>query len=180
MSTKPSQYTAFSAYGGERVADILTLKLLRQYSDRTDALGTVAGAYWAVLLPSFAEDWHFFEPISVPEFTITGGQPFFRMAYRYQTDEEECILSEVALASVSSSFPNKRYGFVTTNAVCRTFWPSTVPSAKRCSTASGLNASAVAAATDRIRPFAPVVRCHRAANPLRTPAAPIAYRCKNG
>ena len=113
-----TQYTAFSAYGGERVADILTLKLLRQYSDRTDALGTVAGAYWAVLLPSFAEDWHFFEPISVPEFTIMGGQPFFRMAYRYQTDEEECILSEVALASVSSSFPNKRYGFVTTNAVC--------------------------------------------------------------
>ena len=118
MSTRPSQYTAFSAYGGERVADILTLKLLRQYSDRSDALVTVAGAYWAVLLPSFAEDWHFFEPISVPEFTITGGQPFFRMAYRYQTDEEECILSEVALASVSSSFPNKRYGFVTTNAVC--------------------------------------------------------------
>ena len=107
-----------AAYGGERIADILTLKLLRQYSDRTDALGTVAGAYWAVLLPSFAEDWHFFEPISVPEFTIMGGQPFFRMAYRYQTDEEECILSEVALASVSSSFPNKRYGFVTTNAVC--------------------------------------------------------------
>ena len=44
------QYTAFSAYGGERIADILTLKLLRQYSDRTDALGTVAGAYWFVLL----------------------------------------------------------------------------------------------------------------------------------
>ena len=112
------QYTAFSAYGGERIADILTLKLLKQYSDRTDALVTVAGAYWVVLLPSFAEDWHFYEPISVPEFTIMGGQPFFRMAYRYQTDEEECILSEVALASVSSSFPNKRYGFVTTNAVC--------------------------------------------------------------
>jgi hypothetical protein len=40
------------------------------------------------------------------------------MAYRYQTDEEECILSEVALASVSSSFPNKRFGFITTGAVC--------------------------------------------------------------
>ena len=94
------------------------MKLLRQYSDRTDALVTVAGAYWDVLLPSFAEGWHFFEPISVPEFTMLGDQPFFRMAYRYQTDEEECILSEVALVSVSSSFPNKRYGFVTTNAVC--------------------------------------------------------------
>ena len=41
------------------------------------------------------------------------------MEYRYQVDEEdECILSEVALASVSSSFPYKRFGFVTTGAVC--------------------------------------------------------------
>ena len=112
------QYTAFSAYGGERIADILALKLLRQYADSTDALVAVAGAYWAVLLPSFAEDWHSFEPISVPEFTVMGGQPFFRMEYRYQTDEDECIFSEVALASVPSSFPDKRYGFVTTNAIC--------------------------------------------------------------
>ena len=176
-----SQYTAFSAYGGERVADILTLKLLRQYSDRSDALVTVAGAYWAVLLPIFAEDWHFFEPISVPEFTIMGGQPFFRMAYRYQTDEEECILSGSCSSQRFLQLPPISVtGSLRPTQFARTFWPSTVPSAKRCSTASGLNASAVAAATDRIRPFAPVVRCHRAANPLRTPAAPIGNRCKKG
>ena len=112
------QYTVFSAYGGDRIADILTLRLLGQYTDRTDALGTVAGAYWYGLLPLFMEDAHFFEPTSAPAFQVIGGQPFFRMEYRYQTDEEECILSEVALASVSSSFPDKRYGFITTNAVC--------------------------------------------------------------
>ena len=115
-----SQFTAFSAYGGERAADILTLRrLVEQYSDRNDALVVVARAYWVALLPSIAEDWHFFEPVSLPQFVVSGGKPFFRMEYRYQIDEEdECILSEVALASVSSSFPNKRFGFITTGAVC--------------------------------------------------------------
>lgn len=114
-----TQYTAFSAYGGERVADILTLRLLGQYASSNDALGAVAGAYWFVLLPDIAEDWHLFEQVSNPRVVVIGGHPFFRMEYRYQVDEEdECILSEVALASVSSSFPYKRFGFVTTGAVC--------------------------------------------------------------
>jgi len=114
-----TQYTAFSAYGGERVADILTLRLLSQYDDSIDALRAVAGAYWIVLLPGLMEDAHLFETVSDPHVVVIGDQPFFRMEYRYQFDEEdECILSEVAMASVSSSFPDKRFGFITTGAVC--------------------------------------------------------------
>ena len=113
-----TQYTAFSAYGGERLADILTLRLLSQYDDSIDALRAVAGAYWFVLLPGIMDGAHLFETVSDPQVVVMGGQPFFRMEYRYQPEEEDCILSEVALASVSSSFPNKRFGFITTGAVC--------------------------------------------------------------
>ena len=114
-----TQYTAFSAYGGERVADILTLRLLRQYDDSIDALRAVAGAYWFVLAPDIFGGVYLFETVSDPHVVVIGGQPFFRMEYRYQINEEdECILSEVALASVSSSFPDKRFGFITTGAVC--------------------------------------------------------------
>ena len=100
-----AQFTAFAAYGGERGADILTLRLRGRYADSSQALAAVAGGYWISILPDFAEDWYLFEPVSAPRLVRIGDQIFAHMEYRYQPDEEACIRSEVALASVSSDFP---------------------------------------------------------------------------
>ena len=112
-----TQYTIFEAYGGERRADILTLRLIEPYRDATSELQILAGGYWNVLLPRLSEDWHYFEKVSIQPVRING-QLFFRMEYRYQAEEDECLLSEVALASISSGLPNKPFGFITTATVC--------------------------------------------------------------
>ncbi len=119
-----SQFSAFAAYGEERLADILTLKLIEPYLDPNRELAILTGGYWIVLLPAIAEDWHLFEPVSAPQLVSIGGQIFAHMEYRYQTDEEECVLREVALVSISSSFPNKPYGFITTGAICEEVLPT--------------------------------------------------------
>lgn len=112
------QFTGFSAYREARRSDILTLQLRGQYPTASHAQAVVANAYWSQLLPIFAEDWNFFQPISPPQFIEIYGQPYWRMEYRWQSEEGDCIIREVALASVSSQFPNKRFGFVTSGAVC--------------------------------------------------------------
>ena len=112
------QLTGFGAYGDERRADILTVEFDQPYPDQNRAFGFLAGFYWSVLLTLFAEDWHFFQPVSAPQLVRIGDQIFAQMEYRWQSEEEDCVRSEVALVSISSSFPSKPYGFVTTGAVC--------------------------------------------------------------
>lgn len=112
------QFSAFAAYGEERRADILTLRFSQPYPDTGRAFGAIAGFYWSGFLPGIAEEWHFFEPVSPPQAVNIDGQLFARMEYRYQFEEEDCIFREVALTSISSDFPNKPFGFVTTGAVC--------------------------------------------------------------
>jgi hypothetical protein len=46
------------------------------------------------------------------------GRLFVRMEYLYQPEAEDRRLREVALTSISSDYPNKPYGFVTTGAIC--------------------------------------------------------------
>ena len=114
-----SQFSLFEAYGGERRSDILTLRLSGPYLDRNSELSILAGGYWNVILPTFAEDWHFFRRVSPPSGVNIGGHLFARMEYLWQAEEEDCVWHEVALVSISSDHPNKPFGFVTTGAVCQ-------------------------------------------------------------
>ena len=112
------QITLFDAYGGERRADILTLRFSQPYPEPSRAFGFVPGFYWSAYLPELAAEWHFFEPVAAPQAVNIGGQLFAQMEYRYQPEEEDCIFREVALTSISSDFPSKPFGFITTGAVC--------------------------------------------------------------
>ncbi len=114
-----AQFSAFEAYGGERRSDIFTLRLIEPYADRDTELSFVAGGYWNTLLPRFAEDWHYFEPVSPPRGVYIGGQLFARMEYLWQAEEDDCVLHEVALVSISSTHPDKPFGFVTSGAICQ-------------------------------------------------------------
>ena len=121
--SRSTQFTAFEAYGGERRADILTLEFDQPYPATDRAFGFMAGFYWTSIQQA-GEGFHFFEPVSPPQAVTIGGQLFAHMEYRYQPDEEDCMFREVALTSVSSSFPDKPYGFVTTGAVCEEVLPA--------------------------------------------------------
>ena len=118
------QFTLFEAYGGERRADVTTLRFGQPYPEADRAFGFMAGFYWSVMLPSFAEDWHFFQPVSPPELVRVGDRVFAQMEYRWQAEEEDCIFAETALTSISSNFPNKPFGFITTGAVCEEVLPT--------------------------------------------------------
>ena len=120
--SRSTQITLFEAYGSERRADILTLEFDQPYPDGGRAFGFMAGFYWTSIQQA-GEDFHFFEAISPPRAVEINGQLFAHMEYRYQPDEEDCVFREIALTSVSSSFPNKPYGFVTTGAVCEEVLP---------------------------------------------------------
>ncbi len=112
------QFTAFSAYGGQRGVDILTVQFNQPYLEADQAFGAIAGFYWSRFLPILAEDWHFFEPVSPPTAVTVGNRLFARMEYRYQLEEDDCIRSEIALSSLSSDYPSKPYAFVHTGSVC--------------------------------------------------------------
>ena len=121
--SRSAQFTAFEAYGGQRRADILTLEFDQPYPATDRAFGFMAGFYWTTIQQA-GEDFHLFEPVSPPQAVTIGDQLFAHMEYRYQPEEEDCVLREVALTSVSSSYPNKPYGFVTTGAVCEEVLPT--------------------------------------------------------
>ena len=120
------QLTGFSAYREQRTSDILTMQLRGQYASSSHAQAVVAQAYWSAVLPLLAEalEWHFFEPVAPPQLVQIYGRTYWRMEYRWQLDEEGCLFREIALASISSDFPNKRYGFVTSGAVCEEVLPT--------------------------------------------------------
>lgn len=119
-----TQFTTFSAYGGERGADIMAVEFDQPYLEAGQAFGAIAGFYWARFLPLLAEDWHFFQPVSPPTAVTIGDQLFARMEYRYQLEEDDCIRSEIALSSLSSDYPNKPYAFVHTGSVCEEVLPA--------------------------------------------------------
>ncbi len=113
------QTSTFESYVDDRTAEIQTFPFFAPYLDSTTELSALAGYYWNFALPQDAADleWDLFEKVSIqPE--VMGGDVFFRLEYRARYKEGDCMRSHVALISVSSSFPNKPYGFVTTNAVC--------------------------------------------------------------
>ena len=115
--SRSTQITLFEAYGGDRLADILTFEFDQPYLEESRAFGALAGFYW-VSIQKAGENWHLFEAISPPQAVEIDGELFARMEYRYQPDEEDCVRHEVALTSISSGYPNKPYGFVATAAVC--------------------------------------------------------------
>ena len=112
-----SQSTRFRAYDEMRGANIITLKTIEPYADVNHELAILTGAFWNVILPGGAEDWDYFEKVSIRP-VMMGGNHFFRMEYRARYEEGDCIRSHVALTSMSSVFPDKPYGFITIQAVC--------------------------------------------------------------
>ena len=111
------QTTRFAAYGDQRHADIKTYPFFAPYLASSTELSKLASYYWTVALPEDAEEWDHFEQVSVQPL-VKGGHGFFRLEYRARYEEGECLRSHVALVGISSVFPDKPYGFVTTNSVC--------------------------------------------------------------
>ena len=113
------QLTFFDAYGGEREASIRTFRVFEPFLDINTELGTLAGFFWNRYLLLVAEDWEYFErgPVQ-PALVNIGGNVFYRLEYRGQASAEDCIRSYVSLVSISSSFPGRPFGFVTSYNAC--------------------------------------------------------------
>ena len=113
------QFVFFDAYGGERTSIIRTFRIPPPFTDPDTELGFLTGFFWNVYLDLIAEgnEWVYLEKVSARPVEI-GGQVFFRVEYRSRETEEDCTRSHVALVSISSSHPEKPFGFVTDFAVC--------------------------------------------------------------
>ena len=111
-------YSEFLPYATNRYVDIAKFTFIEPHSTRSSDLSLLANRYWNVILPEFAaENWVFFQPISITRVTV-GGQESYRLEYRRRIGAEFCITNVVAIVSISSSFPNKPYGFVTSSVIC--------------------------------------------------------------
>ncbi len=117
--TLTRQFTWFDAYGLERTSIIRTFRIPPPFTDPDTELGFLTGFFWNVYLDLVAEgnEWVYLEKVSARPVNI-GGQVFFRVEYRSRVAEDECMRSHVALVSISSSHPEKPFGFVTDFAVC--------------------------------------------------------------
>ena len=114
-------YSEFLPYATNRYVDIVKFTFIEPHSTRSSDLSLLANRYWNVILPEFAaENWVLFQPISITRVTV-GGQESYRLEYRRRTGAEFCIENVVAIVSISSSFPNKPYGFVTSGLICENF-----------------------------------------------------------
>ena len=113
------QFSLFEAYGLERTAIIRTFRITPPYTDRNTELRFLTGFIWTVYMDLVAEgnEWVHFEKVSIRPVSI-GGHNFFRLEYRSRVAEDECMRSHVALVSISSSHPEKPFGFMTDFAVC--------------------------------------------------------------
>ena len=113
------QFSFFEAYGLERTSIIRTFRIPPPFLDPNEELIGLASFFWTFYLDLVAEgnEWDYFEKVSVRPVEI-GGQNFFRVEYRSREAEDECMRSHVALVSISSSHPEKPFGFVTDFAVC--------------------------------------------------------------
>ena len=118
-----SQSTRFRAYDEMRGANIITLRAIEPYADVNRELAILTGAFWNIILPGGAEDWDYFEKVSIRP-AVMDGHNFFRMEYRARYEEGDCIRSHVALTSMSSAFPSKPYGFITIQGVCEEVLPT--------------------------------------------------------
>ena len=111
-------YSRFLPYATNRYVDIAKFTFIEPHSTRSSDLSLLANRYWNVILPEFAaENWVFFQPISITRVTV-GGQESYRLEYSRRIGAEFCITNVVAIVSISSSFPNKPYGFVTSSVIC--------------------------------------------------------------
>ena len=114
-------YSRFLPYATNRYVDIAKFTFIEPHSTRSSDLSLLANRYWNVILPEFAaENWVFFQPISITRVTV-GGQESYRLEYRRRIGAEFCIEDGVDIVSISSSFPNKPYGFVTSGLICENF-----------------------------------------------------------
>ena len=114
-----SQTTSwFLPYTGRRFANIGTLPLIEPLLSKSDELDLLAGYIWNTFLPEYAPDnWDYFQHVSDRKITQSG-QEFYRLEYRARWEPGLCIRRYVALVSISSTFPDQPFGFITTSAVC--------------------------------------------------------------
>ena len=111
-------YSRFLPYATNRYVDIARVRFIEPHADRSAELSLYANWLWSTRLPEFAaENWSFFQPISMMKVTI-GGWESYRLEYNRRSALEFCIENVVEIVSISSSFPNKPYGFVTRSVIC--------------------------------------------------------------
>ena len=114
-------YSRFLPYATNRYVDIARVRFIEPHADRSAELSLYANRRWSTRLPEFAaENWSFFQPISMMKVTI-GGWESYRLEYNRRSALEFCIENVVEIVSISSSFPNKPYGFVTSGLICENF-----------------------------------------------------------
>ena len=113
------QFSLFEAYGGERSSVLRTFRIPPPFVDPNNELVLLTGFFVNFYLTLVAEgnEWDYLEVVSARP-VVMGDQTVFRVEYRSREAEEECTRSHVALVSISSSFPDKPFGFVTDFAVC--------------------------------------------------------------
>ena len=112
-------YSTFLPYTGRRTGTyIMRYQKIAPYQDRSAELSLLANYYWDTALPDYAaKNWSYFQKVSKIKVNV-GGLEFYRLEYGARWEPGLCILNYVELVGVSSSFPNKPYGFVTGSGIC--------------------------------------------------------------
>ena len=118
LGSESQTASLFLPYTGRRFANIGTLTIIEPLLSKSEELDLLAGYIWNKFLPEYAADnYDYFQNVSARKIT-QGGQEFYRLEYRARWEPGLCILRYVELVSISSTFPDQPFGFITTSAVC--------------------------------------------------------------
>ena len=118
LSWESAVLSSFDPYTGRRIANISTLPIREPFYDRSTELTILADYIYDVFLPEYAaENWAFFRPISKTKITIAGNE-FYRLEYHARWRTDLCILNVIEMVSISSQFPGKPHGFITSGSIC--------------------------------------------------------------
>ena len=101
----------FLPYATDRYFDITRIRFIEPHGSKSAELSLYANWYWNTQLPRFAaENWVFFQPISLTTVKVAGTD-FYRVEYRRRASSMFCVENVVEMISMSASFPTKPYGF---------------------------------------------------------------------
>ncbi len=109
--------TQFNPHTGRRYAKIIRYDFRPPFGSRSNALESLSDYIWNRQLPQLSEDVVYLEKVSRRKVTISGTE-FYRLEYKIRFETDQCLFRFVGLASVSSSYPSKPYGFEPFVAIC--------------------------------------------------------------
>ena len=117
LSSEREARSTFIPYTGRRYAEIFKYDFRPPFGSRSNALDSLADYIWNTQLPRESANWVYFEKVSRQRVSISGTE-VYRLEYRARFDTDLCLLRIVSMASVSSSFSGKPYGFEAFTAIC--------------------------------------------------------------